>query len=572
MIYQFKEFKKHSGAVRLEKVCWKFQEGLDTRVVNAALRWRKNDNTGIQVVVEAGVEKSEAYRLQVSEDQIRIAADGDAGAFYAIQSLKVMAKAGEVPCCEIYDYPDMACRGFYHDVTRGKVPTLETLKNLVDICAQMKINMLQLYVEHTFEFKEYEFCRERLGYLTREEMMELDQYCNANFIEFVPSLATFGHLYHLLEHDTFKHLCEIQNHKPSFHYWLERQLHHTINPSLAESFEVIKSLLDQYMSVFSSDKFNICGDETFDLGRGANAGKDKGELYYIFIRKIMDYLRSKGKQVMMWGDVIIKHPEFIEKFPDNTIFLPWSYGAEPNEEQFQKFHEVGKRMIACPGTSSWLSFTCRPNPMEENIAKMAEYVYQYGAEGLMNTNWGDWGNPCSIELALYGMFCGATISWNKSVVFDSTFRKEASLILYNDERVADWFAELTDMRECASWEHLVRYVGGVEVGNPYKVPICDLETYEAHMKRCLEIRDMALESNINTMDSKEELVAAFEIQALMTKWMASLNGINIECTVSFEEWAEKYEHLWLKKNKKSELDEVIRVLDSMNKNQCSNKL
>lgn len=562
MIYQFKEFNKHPGMVCLDKVCWQFQEALDGRVVNVALKWRKNDEDGVLVVVEAGTEKSEAYRLQITEDQIRICADGAAGAFYAIQSLKTMAKAGEVPCCEIYDYPDMEYRAFYHDVTRGKVPTLETLKNLVDIAAQMKINMLQLYVEHSFEFKEYEFCRESLGYLTREEMRELDKYCNENFIEFVPSLATFGHLYHLLEHDAYKHLCELQNHKPRYHYWVERQLHHTISPSLDESFEVVKSLLDQYVSVFTSNKFNICGDETFDLGRGVNAGKDKGELYYYFIRKIMDYLESKGKQVMMWGDVIIKHPEFIEKFPDDTIFLPWCYQEEPDKTIFEKFHEVGKSMIACPGTSSWLSFTCRPKPSEKNIEKMAEYAYQYGAKGIMNTNWGDWGNPCSIELALYGMFCGAAISWNKTAKFDADFRKEASLLLYNDERVADWFAELTDMRDCASWEHTVRYVGGVEVDNAYQVPVCDKETYETHLKRSLEIRDMAMNSVMDEA-SKDEMVVACEIQALMTKWMAAINGINVECPISLKKWLEGFQQIWLKKNKKSELDELVRVLNKM---------
>ena len=60
---------------------------------------------------------------------------------------------GEVPCLEIEDWPDFKVRGFYYDITRGKVPTLETLKNLVDTLAFYKINQFQLYIEHTFALK-----------------------------------------------------------------------------------------------------------------------------------------------------------------------------------------------------------------------------------------------------------------------------------------------------------------------------------------------------------------------------------------------------------------------------------
>ena len=38
------------------------------------------------------------------------------------------------------------------DISRGKVPTLDTLKAIVDCCALFKMNVLQLYTEHTFDF------------------------------------------------------------------------------------------------------------------------------------------------------------------------------------------------------------------------------------------------------------------------------------------------------------------------------------------------------------------------------------------------------------------------------------
>lgn len=563
MIYRFKEYKEFENNVCLDHICWKFADGLDERVVRGALKWRQHDEQGIPAIVMAGNSESEAYRLHIEEDTIRIESDGAAGAFYAIQTLSCMSELGETRCCEIYDYPDMSCRGFYHDITRGKVPTLDTLKKLVDRAVQMKINMLQLYVEHTFEFKEYAFCNERLGYITKDEMMELDKYCHENFVELVPSLSTFGHLYHLLQDGGYQHLCELENYVPSQHHWIERMKHHTINPSLDESFDVIKSLIDQYMPVFTSDKFNICGDETFDLGKGVNDGADVGELYCNFVSKIINYVRSKGKKVMMWGDVILNHPEFIEKLPEDVIFLPWFYGKEPDPEMFVKFAQAKRPMISCPGTTTWSAFLGRTSVSDQNIAKMAELAYQYGAEGLLNTNWGDFGNPCSIELAWYGMLCGAAISWDRTVVFDDAFHREASRILYGDERVIDLLSEIADMHSGMAWHDLVWYISEKEYGHPITLIHREQEKYQEMLDRSIQIRDELLTCDIKGTDVKEEIISACEIQALMEKWVAASHGMTVECPIDYRTWAEQYRALWLKKNKQSELDDMIWFCDSM---------
>ena len=96
----------------------------------------------------------EEYRLELS-DKIIINAKSERGIFYAVQTLRQLFEETCVPCCIIEDKPDLSYRGFYHDVTRGKIPTLETFKKLVDKCAYFKLNSLQLYVEHTYEFTEY---------------------------------------------------------------------------------------------------------------------------------------------------------------------------------------------------------------------------------------------------------------------------------------------------------------------------------------------------------------------------------------------------------------------------------
>ena len=79
----------------------------------------------------------QAHGLAVSADRIRLSAAGPAGLRYAAETLVQLADArGRVPCCDIEDAPNHPRRGVMLDVSRGKVPTLETLKGIVDLCVR----------------------------------------------------------------------------------------------------------------------------------------------------------------------------------------------------------------------------------------------------------------------------------------------------------------------------------------------------------------------------------------------------------------------------------------------------
>ena len=55
--------------------------------------------------------------------------------------------------------------------------------------------------------------------------------------------------------------------------------HHTLNVSHPGAMDFIKGLISEYRALFTSDKFNICCDETYDLGkdRSSALAKEKGE-------------------------------------------------------------------------------------------------------------------------------------------------------------------------------------------------------------------------------------------------------------------------------------------------------
>ncbi len=76
--------------------------------------------------------------------------------------------------------------------------------------------------------------------------------------------------------------------------------HHTINVTDPESLEFIKGKIREFMPLFTSRQFNICADETFDLGKGKSraAAEEKGvdRIYIDFVQRLCanSWWRTEG--------------------------------------------------------------------------------------------------------------------------------------------------------------------------------------------------------------------------------------------------------------------------------------
>ena len=100
---------------------------------------------------------SQGYRLQIDDNSIHLTGADAAGLFYGRQTLAQLRRqfTDHLPQGLIDDWPDFPARGFMLDISRDKVPTMSTLFMLVDMFAELKINQLQLYTEHTFAYAQH---------------------------------------------------------------------------------------------------------------------------------------------------------------------------------------------------------------------------------------------------------------------------------------------------------------------------------------------------------------------------------------------------------------------------------
>lgn len=551
LIPAVKELQTAQGTLAKKSVC--FDQSKYSERLQKALGKLPVSADGARLEITLGGATGEGYSLTVTPIKIKIDAESERGAFYAIQTLRQLFENEEIPCLTINDAPDFSYRGFYHDVTRGKVPTLDTLKKLIDNMAYYKLNVLQLYVEHVFPFEECRDLIKETSCLTGEELRELDQYCTDNFIDFRPSLSTFGHLFELLQQEKYSHLRTLKSFKPNACRWRDRMAHHTVDPTLPESLDLSKSLIDQYAPHFTSEYFNVCCDETFDLARTYPGQSSK--LYVDFVKKIVAHVKDKGKIPMMWADILLQHPECITEIPEDVYFLNWNYASAPKEATVQKLASLGRRQIVCPGTSSWSRFCETVDTEEKNICLMAEYGYKHGAVGVLNTNWGDWGNPASLETSYYGMVLGAAKSWNIATAPSDEFDADVNALLYHNQNGMRYLRRISRAHAGVGWNLIMKAAHYHRAGLAYDPPMTEEGLKEAQQTYRALAREL-VEDPWQNGDFKTEFLLAAEGVCALAELGARLAGLAVERITSAPTFLSRYRERWLAKNKPSELARI----------------
>jgi len=363
------------------------------------------------------VPQREGYRLEVAPQQIRLIAHDRAGAWHAAATLRQLlrqAGKGALPCLQIADWPDFPQRGIMLDISRDKVPTLESLFGLADLMVELKLNQLQLYTEHTFAYRDHREVWEHASPMTAADVLALDAYCREREIELVPNQNCFGHLERWLKHPRYRPLSEAPN---GFNFpWRFEPNPFSLCPGDPGAIALVQGMLDELLPNFSSRQFNGGCDETFDLGQGRSAEACKaaapGRVYLDFLLKIHRAVRERGRTMQFWGDIILHHPELIPELPADIVPMVWGYEADhPFAEQFAAFAKTGLTFHTCPGTSTWNALAGRTDNAVTNLRSAAKHGLAAGAAGFLNTDWGDCGHwqPLSVSYLPYA--CGAASSW-----------------------------------------------------------------------------------------------------------------------------------------------------------------
>ena len=359
-----------------------------------------------------------AYTLTIDIDGIAITGCDFEGMRNGVQTLRQLIRqnGAVLPVLQIEDAPAYRIRGYYLDATRGRVPTLAWLKQWADKLCLYKYNQLQLYIEHTFAFDGMSETWRGSSPLTPADILEFDQYCANLGIELVPSVSTFGHQYVAMRTQELRELGEFPEDADRPFSFIERMRHHTLNVADDRAFAFSTQLVDSYLQLFRTKRFNICADETFDLGKGQSKQEAQrvgvATLYATYVGKLCEHLSQQGHEPMFWGDIAIEMPEILETLPNNVTLLNWQYDPEATDEKIQLVAKAGAKQIVCPAVWGWNALLPRIDDAWNNIARIARYGIDCGAEGMLVTDWGDFGHVNDPRMAVPGMIFGAQYAWN----------------------------------------------------------------------------------------------------------------------------------------------------------------
>ncbi len=391
----------------------------------------------------------EGYALLIRAKQIVLAAKNKTGLFYGVQTLKQLLRGypaeNTVPQLKIVDWPSLKYRAVMDDISRGPVPTLAFLKSQVRRFSELKINMMNYYVEHVVSTQSHGGFAPADGSISIREWKELADYADAHHIELVGSFQSLGHFSKILSHPRYRELG---------------QTHRMLIPGDPKSTGFIKDVIKEMLPAFNSGFFNVFGDEAWDLVRG-RSGKlpdsiSIGRLYANHMLPIYKALKQQGKRMMLTADMPIQYPEIFEIIPKDVMMLTWDYGArESFADWIDPVKKAGFEFLVCPGVLN--SNRLMPD-FDMTVANIRNFVNEgkdKGAAGVFNTVWDDGGRHF-FSKDWYGVAYGADQSWNPNRLPTAQFDKRFDRAVYGDESggISAMIHELNKMSKLAPTQEM----------------------------------------------------------------------------------------------------------------------
>jgi hypothetical protein len=429
--------------------------------------------------------REQEYRVVTDKAGVCITAGSVVGLFHGSTSFLQLVRLcsgdfPQLPALRICDWPDLLIRGFVLDVSRNKVPTMESATALVDTLASLKYNQLQLYFENTFAYQQHPEVWKGCDPFTGAEVLELAAYCKERFVDLVPNQNSLGHMHSFLKHATYEHLAECPEGvdfgpRPSG----SRSDPFSLCPIDPASIQFVRGLYRELLPHFTSPYVHIGMGQAVDIGAGrSKAIVDElgvGVVLIEYLKQMRDLGQEFGRTVMLWGDMVAKlEPPLFDQVSGDVIVCECGYEeSHPFDERCARLADAGVSFLACPGTSSWCSFSGRTTNCIANIKAAAAAAKRHGALGFLLTDWGNHGHLQPLCVSYPAIVAAAGLAWTADEAQLPRLRRQDSSLGHHVG--ADWrglwaedeLAELVDAHLFA--DHAGGSLGRVlcDLGNTY---------------------------------------------------------------------------------------------------------
>lgn len=389
------------------------------------------EDSPVKIYSDSGLGKEE-YRLCVNESGVVIKASDKAGAYYALQSLRMLGRFDEgencVPFVEISDKPQYEWRGQMLDISRHFFDK-NAVKGLLDDMFRLKLNVFHWHLTDDqgwrIEIKKYpkltEIGSKRAysqiggwgskkiknvphgGFYTQDDIKEIVAYAAERCISIVPEIDVPAHFAAALA--AYPHLAcrNIQSHvfgEMGGRIFASKGIKDWNRPACLgkkESLQFIFEVYDEVCELFPFEYFHVGGDEA-DVSEWKKCPdcqkamkemgfKNERELQKKLTNELCEYLKSKGKHMIAWNDVL---RQGTERLDTDMVVQQWLPGQDKHTRHFS---EIGGKIIMSNHKSFYFDMTYALYPLKNTYNfKPSQYGIKdsnkvLGVEGEMWTEW-----------------------------------------------------------------------------------------------------------------------------------------------------------------------------------------
>lgn len=284
-------------------------------------------------IQEPCVKANEGYRIEVNKNIVKVCASTSMGCMRALETLTQLLTKDEsgffFPGVVIEDKPDYAWRGLLIDVARHFMP-MPVLYRQVDAMAMAKMNVLHLHLTEDqgfrIESKKFPALHEKGSggqYYTQAEMKKFIEHASDRGIRVVPE-------FDMPAHTTAWLAAYPEYASANKTYALETGygiFDPAFDPSNEKLYEFLGEFFHEMATVFRDSCVHIGGDEVTGVDWANNVViqqfmasrqmKDAHDLQAYFNQRVEKILKSCGKQMMGWDEVLACKPS------KTTVIQSW---------------------------------------------------------------------------------------------------------------------------------------------------------------------------------------------------------------------------------------------------------
>jgi Glycosyl hydrolase family 20, catalytic domain/Glycosyl hydrolase family 20, domain 2 len=321
---------------------------------------------------------------------IQITARSERAVFFGIQTLIQLIEQTEnkIPYQTIQDRPQHNIRAVQIDL-KENCPTKQYLIQQTQILAHYKINTLVVEWEDKYPFMGDLEILKHAAALTEEEKNEWLDFCHLNYIEVIPLIQGLGHLDYVMKHQKFEHLSEM--HSLGLKNDREKKLKHYM---MCPSSQEVKSFLSKmHLQIIEgmrdhkqSRMVHVGMDETYFLGRcdicvekiKEDSETGKSRLFVHHLNWLSQFYFEMDKTPIVWGDVLVRHPQLIDELDKRLILNDWEYDMPlplPKRNINERRQNIDPSGETIDWVRTWESMT--ETELKEKQPSSAPYLEKY---------------------------------------------------------------------------------------------------------------------------------------------------------------------------------------------------